>query len=156
MMHENDELRELYQEVILDHNKSPRNYGRMEHPTHHAEGFNPLCGDHLQMFLQIENGVIQDVRFEGDGCAISKASASIMTGELKGKTVEEAEKIFDSFQDTVTGRLNAEEEPMLGKLSVISGVREFPVRIKCATLAMHTVKSALHGISLTSTEEEQQ
>ncbi len=152
MLHENDALRELYQEVILDHNKSPHNFGRLDHPTHEADGFNPLCGDHLHLTLDVRNGVIQDVRFEGEGCAISKASASIMTDELKGKSVDEAEKLFAAFQTSVTADVDADEDPLLGKLNVIGGVREFPVRIKCATLAMHTAKNALHGMGVATTE----
>ncbi len=153
-MMDNNELRELYQEVILDHNRSPRNYGHLDHPTHHAEGYNPLCGDHLKFFLDVHEGIIKDLRFEGDGCAISKASASILTSELKGKSIIEAEELFAKFFDSVTGEAGENEIEDLGKLGVITGVREFPVRVKCATLAMHTVKSALHGIENISTEEE--
>lgn len=151
-MYSQSDIRELYQEVILDHNKSPRNFGKLEHHTHHAEGYNPLCGDHLQMYLSVEDNRIRDIRFEGNGCAISKASASLMTSELKGKTLEEAQELFDKFMQVVTSDVESEVDPSLGKLSVIAGVREFPVRVKCATLAMHTVKSALHGDSSVSTE----
>lgn len=151
-MFTSDELRELYQEVILDHNKHPRNFGVVEPCTHHAEGFNPLCGDHLTITMTMNNGVISDVRFQGDGCAISKATASLLTSEIKGKTQEEAERIIDIAQDAVTSSGDVELPPLLGKMSVIAGVREFPARVKCATLAMHTVKSALHGEHQATTE----
>ncbi|MFM2133953.1 MAG: Fe-S cluster assembly sulfur transfer protein SufU [Candidatus Kapaibacterium sp.] len=151
-MFTSDELRELYQEVILDHNKHPRNFGVVEPCTHHAEGFNPLCGDHLTITMTMHNGVISDVRFQGDGCAISKATASLLTSEIKGKTQEEAERIIDIAQDAVTSSGDVELPPLLGKMSVIAGVREFPARVKCATLAMHTVKSALHGEHQATTE----
>ncbi|MEJ2104747.1 MAG: SUF system NifU family Fe-S cluster assembly protein [Ignavibacteriaceae bacterium] len=140
------ELRELYQQVILDHNKSPRNFRKMENATQHAEGYNPLCGDHIDIYLLIEDGVVKDVSFKGEGCAISKASASLMTAILKGKTKEEAEKLFEKFHDLVTGKLgenpNTDE---LGKLTVFAGVQEFPVRVKCASLAWHTMMNALHN-----------
>lgn len=151
-MFTSDELRELYQEVILDHNKHPRNFGVVEPCTHHAEGFNPLCGDHLTITMTMDNGIISDVRFQGDGCAISKATASLLTSEIKGKTQEEAERIIDIAQDAVTSAGDVELPPLLGKMSVIAGVREFPARVKCATLAMHTVKSALHGEHQATTE----
>lgn len=151
-MFTSDELRELYQEVILDHNKEPRNFGVLEPCTHHAEGFNPLCGDHLTITMNMEGEVIRDVRFHGDGCAISKATASLLTGEIKGKTQEEAERIIDAAQEAVTSSVASDLSPLLGKLSVIAGVREFPARVKCATLAMHTVKNALHGEHAASTE----
>ena len=140
------ELRELYQQVILDHNKSPRNFRKMENATQHAEGYNPLCGDHIDIYLLIEDGVVKDVSFKGEGCAISKASASLMTSILKGKSKEEAEKLFEKFHDLVTGKLgenpNTDE---LGKLAVFAGVQEFPVRVKCASLAWHTMMNALKG-----------
>jgi nitrogen fixation NifU-like protein len=140
------ELRELYQQVILDHNKSPRNFREMENATQHAEGYNPLCGDHIDIYLLIEDGVVKDVSFKGEGCAILKASASLMTSILKGKTKEEAEKLFEKFHDLVTGKLgdnpNTDE---LGKLAVFAGVQEFPVRVKCASLAWHTMMNALKG-----------
>ena len=151
-MFTSDELRELYQEVILDHNKDPRNFGVLDTCTHHAEGFNPLCGDHLTITMNMEGEVIRDVRFHGDGCAISKATASLLTGEIKGKTQEEAERIIDAAQEAVTSSVTSDLSPLLGKLSVIAGVREFPARVKCATLAMHTVKNALHGEHAASTE----
>jgi len=142
----NQELRELYQQVILDHNKSPRNFRQMENATQHAEGYNPLCGDHIDVYLLIADGVVKDVSFKGEGCAISKASASLMTQILKGKTKEEAEKLFEKFHDLVTGKLGENPEiDELGKLAVLAGVQEFPVRVKCASLAWHTMMNALHN-----------
>jgi len=140
-----NELKELYQQVILDHNKSPRNYGKPEAYNHFAEGYNPLCGDHVDVYIKVENGIVQDVRFEGSGCAISKSSASLMTSIVKGKSVEEAEKLFDNFHDLVTGKLTDDSKiSELGKLAVFQGVRDFPARAKCASLPWHTMKSALH------------
>jgi nitrogen fixation NifU-like protein len=142
----NQELRELYQQVILDHNKSPRNFRQMENATQHAEGYNPLCGDHIDIYLLMEDGVVKDVSFRGEGCAISKASASLMTSILKGKTKEEAEKLFEKFHDLVTGKLGENPDiEELGKLAVFAGVQEFPVRVKCASLAWHTMINALKG-----------
>ena len=142
----NQELRELYQQVILDHNKSPRNFRQMENATQYAEGFNPLCGDHIDIYLLIEDGIVKDVSFKGEGCAISKASASLMTQILKGKTKEEAEKLFEKFHDLVTGKLGDNPDiEELGKLAVFAGVQEFPVRVKCASLAWHTMMNALKG-----------
>ena len=139
------ELRELYQQVILDHNKSPRNFRVMENPTQEADGHNPLCGDTLHIYLHVEDGIIRDVSFKGSGCAISKASASLMTSMIKGKTVEEAEKLFENFHALVTGKLGENADlSELGKLAVFAGVQEFPVRVKCASLAWHTMESALH------------
>ncbi|KAB2910015.1 MAG: SUF system NifU family Fe-S cluster assembly protein [Ignavibacteriales bacterium] len=141
----NEELKELYQQVIIDHNKNPRNFRKIELPSHHSEGFNPLCGDHVYIYLDVANGVIRDISFEGNGCAISKSSASIMTAELKGKTLEEAEVLFQKFHELVTGKLTDEEEiEKLGKLSIFQGVRDFPVRVKCASLPWHTLHAALH------------
>lgn len=138
------ELSDLYQEVILDHNRSPRNFKKLEKFNHKAEGFNPLCGDHFHLYLFMENGVIKDIGFEGSGCAISKASASMMTSALKGKTKEEAEKLFERFHGLVTSKIGEEQETKeLGKLAVFEGVRDYPVRVKCATLAWHTLKAAL-------------
>ena len=142
----NQELKELYQQVILDHNKSPRNFRPMENATQHAEGYNPLCGDHVDIYLLIEDGIIKDVSFKGEGCAISKASASLMTSILKGKTKEEAEKLFEKFHDLVTGKLGENVTiDDLGKLAVFTGVQEFPVRVKCASLAWHTMINAIKG-----------
>ena len=138
--------RALYQKVILDHNKSPRNFGVMEDPDVEAEGYNALCGDQFRVYMKIKDGTIEEVQFEGTGCAISKSSASIMTTLLKGKTQEEAERLFDSFKGMITSTPDAPfDEKELGKLVVFSGVREFPIRVKCATLAWHTVLAALKG-----------
>ncbi|MDP3683041.1 MAG: SUF system NifU family Fe-S cluster assembly protein [Ignavibacteria bacterium] len=140
------ELRELYQQVILDHNKSPRNFKKLEDANHHAEGHNPLCGDHLDVYLQLENDVVKDISFIGNGCAISKSSASLMTAIVKGKTIEEAEHLFEKFHDLVTGKLkDASEIEALGKLAVFQGVQEFPARVKCASLAWHTLHNALNN-----------
>lgn len=136
------DLRDLYQEVILEHSKVPRNYRELPGANHKAEGYNPLCGDHFTVFLDIEDDSIRDISFQGSGCAISKASASMMTQTLKGKTTAEAEKMFDQFHKLVTGHSN-ESDALLGKLAVFSGVSEFPVRVKCATLAWHTLQAAL-------------
>jgi nitrogen fixation NifU-like protein len=138
------ELRELYQEVILDHNKRPRNFGPMEGADRDAEGFNPLCGDRFTVHLKLDGDRIADIRFEGSGCAISTASASVMTETLKGKTLAEARVLFDSFHDLVTGKNHGDTSvAALGKLAVFSGVSEFPVRVKCATLSWHTTQAAL-------------
>lgn len=146
----NDELRELYQEVILDHQQDPRNFGPMENPTHHAEGFNPLCGDRIQLSLQMDGDEIRQVKFSGSGCAISTASASMMTEALTGRTRTEAKALSQRFRDLVTGHSPTTEdaddsEPGgLGKLRVLAGVQQFPVRVKCATLAWHTLEAALN------------
>ena len=141
------ELLDLYQEVILDHNKNPRNFGDLEDANRTAEGYNPLCGDKLELYLKLDGDVIRDVRFEGSGCAISTASASIMTETLKGRTLDEAEALFAGFHELLTGdpSVAATPDAALGKLAVFSGVREFPVRVKCATLAWHTLQAALAG-----------
>jgi nitrogen fixation NifU-like protein len=138
------ELRDLYQEVILEHSKAPRNFRRLD-SGQHAEGFNPLCGDRFAVFLKLDNDVVTDVTFQGSGCAISKASASMMTQAVKGKSKAEAEKLFDTFHKLVTTGTPNGDKPELGKLEVFSGVSEFPVRVKCATLAWHTLKAALEG-----------
>jgi nitrogen fixation NifU-like protein len=139
-----DELRELYQQIILDHNKSPKNYGKIVNCSHASEGYNPLCGDRIKIYAQVEDGVIKDIKFEGEGCAIAKASGSIMTALLKGKPVEEAQKLFEAFQDLITSEMDSEVDlEKLGKLAVFAGVREFPTRVKCAGLAWHTVKAAI-------------
>jgi nitrogen fixation protein NifU and related proteins len=145
------DLSDLYQEVILDHNRRPRNFRVLENATHHAEGFNPLCGDRLDLFLRIEGDVIADVGFQGAGCAISKASASLMTDSLKGRPVAEAQALFHRFHRMVTTPPDGAVED-LGKLSVLAGVREFPVRVKCASLAWHTFKAALERSEKASTE----
>jgi nitrogen fixation protein NifU and related proteins len=144
------DLRELYQQVILDHYKKPRNCRALAEPVCHIEGYNPLCGDKFTVYLQLVGDRIKDVSFQGAGCAISTASASMMTDALKGKTVEEAEALFHAFHELVTGapadKSNHNENgPPLGKLSVFTGVREFPLRVKCATLAWHTFHAALQG-----------
>jgi nitrogen fixation NifU-like protein len=149
------DLRELYQEVILDHNKRPRNFRMIESPTRVAKGHNPLCGDRLTLYLNIEGDRIADVAFEGSGCAISKASASLMTEAVKGKTVAEAEALFQRFHNMVT---SPPDEPVttngLGKLAVFAGVREYPVRVKCASLAWHTMKNAVEDRSEVAKTEE--
>ncbi len=153
-MLDTSEIKELYQEVILDHNKNPRNFGEIEHYTHHARGHNPLCGDQLDLFLIVENDIIQEVKFKGSGCAISKASASIMTTILKGKTANEAKKIFDEFHKIITVNSdNSNENINIGKLAVFAGVREFPARVKCASLAWHTLLNALENSSNNVTTE---
>ncbi len=140
------DLRELYQEVILDHHKKPRNFRRPGDANKHAEGYNPLCGDKVSVFLRVEDGIVRDVAFQGSGCAISTASASMMTESLKGKTETEAARIFARFHDLVTGKDPGEgAQSGLGKLAVFTGVREYPVRVKCATLAWHTMRAALSG-----------
>lgn len=137
-------LRDLYQEVILDHSKKPRNLREIENTAHHAKGHNPLCGDRVTVYVVLEDGKIVDVSFQGDGCAISTASASMMTEGLKGKTMDEAEALFGKFHDLVTGKLPAGEGTEdLGKLAVFAGVQEFPIRVKCATLAWHTLQAAI-------------
>jgi nitrogen fixation NifU-like protein len=138
------DLRELYQEVILDHHKKPRNFRRPAEANRSAVGYNPLCGDKVTVYLQLEDGRVKDIGFQGSGCAISTASASLMTESVKGKTPAEAEALFHRFQDLVRGEAPA-DGPGLGKLAVFAGVREFPVRVKCATLAWHTLRSALQG-----------
>jgi nitrogen fixation NifU-like protein len=145
------ELSDLYQEVILDHNRRPRNFRTLADATHHADGYNPLCGDRLSLFLRIENDVIIDVGFQGAGCAISKASASLMTDSLKGRPVADARQMFERFHRMVTTPPDVEVED-LGKLSVLAGVREFPVRVKCASLAWHTFKAALDRSAKVTTE----
>lgn len=141
-----NDLRALYQEVILDHNKSPRNFRRMENATSVVEGYNPLCGDHYTIYLNVVENVVKEISFQGAGCAISKASASMMSTILKGKTTEEAEQLFNQFHHLVTGTARADEDiETLGRLAAFAGVSEFPARVKCASLAWHTVHSALQG-----------
>jgi len=138
------ELTDLYQEVILDHNKKPRNFHKLADANRSAEGFNPLCGDQLQLYVKVEDGVIRDIGFQGSGCAISKASASLMTPALRGKSEKEADELFERFHRLVT-KDEATDPEALGKLAVFSGVREFPARVKCASLAWHTLRAALEG-----------
>lgn len=141
-----DELRELYQEVILDHNKNPKNFRRLPDATHSASGYNPLCGDRVEVFLDVVDDKINDIAFQGAGCAISKASASLMTTVLRGKSLADAEALIAKFQQLVTAAdFDASKYTELGPLIALSGVREYPVRVKCATLAWHTVNAALHG-----------
>ena len=137
------ELRDLYQEVILEHSRHPRNFRALDSANHKAEGYNPLCGDRFTVYVDVKDGAISDIAFQGAGCAISKASASMMTQTLKGKSESEAESLFTRFHDLVTGHGASTDE--LGKLAVFSGVSEFPLRVKCATLAWHTLHAALSG-----------
>jgi len=145
------DLTDLYQDVILDHNKRPRNFHVVDGASHQAEGFNPLCGDRLHLYLKVENDVVTDVGFQGSGCAISKASASIMTDSVKGRPVAEVQDLFRRFHTMVTTPPDQSVEDM-GKLSALAGVREFPVRVKCASLAWHTLKAALERDPIASTE----
>ena len=145
----------LYQELILDHNRKPKNFRVMEHADHEVLGHNPLCGDQLTLWLKMDGDKIADVSFQGQGCAISKASASMMTTSVKGKTREEAEVMFEKFHDLVTGKLDDAHAKELGSLRAFGGVSKFPLRVKCASLAWHTLHSALHGEGKTvSTEGE--
>ena len=147
------ELSELYQAVILDHNKKPRNFHKLETANHKAEGYNPLCGDQLTLYVELDGDAVKDVSFEGTGCAIFKASASMMTQAVKGKTKQESVVLFDEFHRMVTEQLDEENEPnQLGKLKIFAGVREFPVRVKCATLSWHTLQAALKDQGKVSTE----
>ena len=147
------ELSELYQQVILDHNKKPRNFRKLEHANHSAEGYNPLCGDHLTVYLALDGEQVKEVAFEGSGCAISKAAASMMTQAVKGKSRAETERLFSEFHSMVTGELDEENEANnLGNLRIFAGVRDFPVRVKCATLPWHTLHAALNNEELASTE----
>jgi nitrogen fixation NifU-like protein len=139
------DLRELYQQVILDHNKNPRNFRELSNPTRRVEGYNPLCGDHYTVYVQLEGDAIKDVSFTGSGCAISKASASVMSSTVKGKSKEEAERLFETFHKLVTGDTSGLDAADLGRLAAFSGVSEFPARVKCATLAWHTLRTALDG-----------
>lgn len=140
-----NDLRELYQEVIVDHTKSPRNFGVLDTATHHAEGYNPLCGDKLSLFLRLDNeSRIEAIRFIGEGCSISTASASLMTEALRGKTVAEAEALLQDFHHMLTQASDASNQQRLGKLAILAGVAAYPARVKCATLAWHTLEAALH------------
>jgi nitrogen fixation NifU-like protein len=139
------DLRDLYQEVILEHSKAPRNFHDLADANHKAEGFNPLCGDQFTVYLHMEGDSIRDISFQGAGCAISKASASMMTQIVKGKSRAEAEKLFERFHKLVTGAEPPKSGEDLGKLAVFSGVSEYPARVKCATLAWHTLQAALEG-----------
>jgi nitrogen fixation protein NifU and related proteins len=145
----------LYQELILDHNRKPKNFRVMDHADRELVGHNPLCGDQLTLWLKLDGDRIEDVSFQGQGCAISKASASMMTTSVKGKTRAEAEVLFDKFHDLVTGKLDDAQQKELGSLRAFGGVSKFPLRVKCASLAWHTLKAALHGEgAAVSTERE--
>ncbi|HMJ09005.1 MAG TPA: SUF system NifU family Fe-S cluster assembly protein, partial [Pyrinomonadaceae bacterium] len=147
------ELSDLYQEVILEHNKNPRNFREIADADRYADGNNPLCGDALRVYVSLDGDTVTDVAFKGSGCAISKASASMMTQAVKGKSKNEAEIIFDEFHRMVLGELDEEtEENHLGRLKIFAGVREFPARVKCASLSWHTLNAALHGEDVISTE----
>jgi len=146
------DLADLYRDVIVDHNKRPRNFGRLEHPNRDAEGHNPLCGDRLHIFLDVEDDLIRDVRFEGKGCAISTASASLMTEAIKGKRLAEVRHLFEEVHDMLT-RQDAPVPADLGKLAALSGVREFPARVKCASLCWHTLNAALARAAAPATTE---
>ena len=147
------ELSELYQQVILDHNKKPRNFRKLETANHSAEGYNPLCGDHLMVYLNLDGDTVKEIAFEGSGCAISKAAASMMTQAVKGKNKEQAEHLFKEFHRMVTGELDEDVDGNdLGNLKIFAGVREFPVRVKCATLPWHTLLAALNNQNAVSTE----
>jgi nitrogen fixation NifU-like protein len=141
------DLKDLYQEVIVDHNRNPRNFGKLENPDRVAEGFNPLCGDHLNLYVKLDKDKITDLSFDGSGCAISVASASLMTDALKGKSLADAEKTFNEFHHLVTDNKphDADEIDRLGKLAALLGVKDYPARVKCATLCWHTLHSALEG-----------
>ena len=139
------DLRDLYQQMILDHNRNPRNYRELPNATKRVDGYNPLCGDHYTVFVELDGDVIKEITFTGNGCAISKSSASVMTTTVKGKKTEDAEKLFDTFHKLVTGEPAGLSEAELGRLAAFSGVSEFPARVKCATLAWHTLHSALQG-----------
>jgi nitrogen fixation NifU-like protein len=140
----NDDLRDLYQEVIIDHSKRPRNYRVLDAGARHAEGFNPLCGDQVTVYVDVQGNEVRDLAFQGHGCAISTASASVMTETLKGKSVDEAERLFHVFHDLVTGK-SRPDPTELGKLAVFAGVSEFPTRVKCAILCWHTARAAIEG-----------
>ncbi len=148
------DLRELYQEVILDHHRKPRNCRKPTDANKHADGFNPLCGDKVTVYVRVEDGIIRDIAFQGSGCAISTASASMMTETLKGKSEADVARIFGRFHDLVTGKTSADQDNSdLGKLEVFTGVRDYPVRVKCATLAWHTMRAALTGMTDTVATE---
>ncbi|MEZ4461295.1 MAG: SUF system NifU family Fe-S cluster assembly protein [bacterium] len=146
------DLRDLYQDVILDHNKKPRNFGRLEAHNHDAHGHNPLCGDDYEIFVLVHDGVVKDISFDGAGCAISKAAASMMTSKVKGKSVEEAQQFIEEFRDMMAGHLDESGREHLGHLRVFEGVAQLPNRIKCAVLPWHTLNAALVGSEIASTE----
>ena len=147
--------KQLYQEVILDHNRKPRNWGHLDAPTHKAEGLNPLCGDHIWVTLDVADDRVKEIAFEGESCAICKASASMMTSKVKGKSVEEAEELVSEFRSMTTGSLDPSRPNHLGHLAVFEGVKDLPARVKCAILPWHTLHAALHSTENASTEGEQ-
>ena len=144
----------LYQELILDHNRKPRNYGDLEHPSHHAEGVNPLCGDHIHIALDLQGDTVERIAFHGESCAICKASASMMTVAVKGKSAGEAKALIHEFVDMATGRIDAKDGPHIGRLAVFSGISELPMRVKCAILPWHTLQAAFNAEPNTTTEAE--
>ena len=147
--------RSLYQEVILDHNKKPRNYGMLEHPSHRAEGVNPLCGDHIEVTLDLAGDTIEAIAFQGESCAICKASASMMTVAVKGKSRDDAQTLIREFVALATGRSGADACPHIGRLAVVfAGISELPMRVKCAILPWHTLQAAFNAVATTSTEAE--
>ncbi len=147
------DARQLYQEVIMDHNKKPRNYGVLVDANRHAEGHNPLCGDHISLALRVEDDLIREIAFQGETCAICKASASMMTAAVKGKNVQDADTLIQEFRDMATGKLDTQTEPHhLGRLNVFAGVRELPTRVKCAVLPWHTLQAAFHNEPSVTTE----
>ena len=147
------EVRELYQELIVEHSKKPRNFGKLDGADHEATGFNPLCGDKVTVYVKLDGNVVREIRWEGSGCAISSASASLMTERSKGKSLTETDALFQIFHKLVTGgEMEEAETAQLGKLAVFSGVKEFPVRVKCATLAWHTLRAALEGTKTVTTD----
>jgi nitrogen fixation NifU-like protein len=147
------DLTELYQQIIVEHNRSPRNFKRIDGATRTADGDNPLCGDRITLFVKLDGDVISDIGFQGKGCAISRSSASLMTGAVKGRTVAEAERLFHAFHDMVAGERGAKDPGALGKLAAFAGVRQFPARVKCANLAWHTLHAALAGAAESVTTE---
>jgi nitrogen fixation NifU-like protein len=144
----------LYQEVILDHNRKPRNFGRLEHPSHQAEGLNPLCGDHIHVALELAGDTVAAIAFHGESCAICKASASMMTVAVKGRSRSDARALAREFVDMATGRLDAKSGPHIGRLAVFAGISELPMRVKCAILPWHTLQAAFDAVATTSTEAE--
>ena len=150
-------MKQLYQEVILDHNRKPRNYGALDNPSHKAEGLNPLCGDHIFLTLRMQGNKVEDVAFRGEGCAICKASTSMMTTSVKGKSVDEAETLVQEFRDMATGKLDVQKQPNhLGRLAVFEGVKDLPSRVKCAILPWHTLHAAFNSVATTTTENEEE
>ena len=146
------DLSELYQEILLEHNSKPRNFRKLDNPDHTADGYNPLCGDRISLYLKVKDGVISDVGFQGSGCAISRASASLMTQSIKGKSVAQAEELFEGFRRMLTERGAPRDDELLGDLEMLSGVAAFPARIKCAILSWHTLRAALEGKEAATTE----